>query len=209
MALTGLLGGSLYHPHLPFLYAEAAVVRFYGNQGFIVKHTAAPPLSFDISLYFKSALPSGMIVYLVDLSNRSKVAVYIEEGLLVMKVHLAVNQSEVEYTVAPDWPVEAEMWYFVHVTGRRNNVTMQLGTHMISTVIPLPKSLFGDNAEVTLGDTDTASAPQAFKGCMNNIHFGIQKPADVSVIAVDVCPDTEDPPVSPPPQELGMFDINR
>lgn len=183
------------------------MVPFYGNQGFILKHTAAPPLNFDISLYFKSALSSGMIVYLVDLSNRSKVAVYIEEGLLVMEVHLAVNQSAVEYTVAPGWPVEAETWYFVHVTGRRNNVTMQLGTRMISAVIPLPESLFGNNAEVTLGDTDTATAPQAFKGCMNNIHFGIQKPADVSVIAVDVCPDTDVLPTSPPPKEQGMFDI--
>lgn len=197
------------------------MVPFYGNQGFIVRHNAAAPVNFDISLYFKSALSSGMIMYLVDLSNRSKVALYIEEGLLVLEVQLGVNHSEVEYTVAPDWQIGTEKWYFVHVTGKRNNVTLQLGSHMISATVPLPEGLFVDHSEVTLGDTDMATAPQAFKGCMSNIHFGIQNLADVSVIAKDFCPDTDDLvplPVdrngngssfgSPPPIEQGMFAVH-
>lgn len=197
------------------------MVPFYGNQGFIIRHSAAASVNFDISLYFKSALSSGMIMYLVDLSNRSKVALSIEEGLLVLEVQLGVNQSEVDYTIAPSWQVETEKWYFVHVTGKRNNVTLQLESHMISAAVALPEGLFVDHSEVTLGDTDMATAPQAFKGCMSNIHFGIQKLADVSVIAEDFCPNTDNlvlPPLdgsgngsssgSPPPTELGMFDVH-
>ena len=175
----------------------AAVVPFYGNQGFIIRHDAAAPLNFDISLYFKSALPSGMILYLVDLSNRSKVALYIEERRLVLEVQLQGNQSEVEHTIAPSWPVETEVWYFVHITGGRDKVMLRLDEQVVSTSVSLPERLFLDHAEVTLGDNDMATAPQDFKGCMMNIHFGIQRPADVSIIAVDICPDTEDLDIVP------------
>lgn len=197
----------------------ATVVPFYGNQGFILTHDAAAPLNFDISLYFRSVLASGMIVYLVDLSNRSKVALYIEEGRLVLEVLLQGNQSVVEHTFAPDWPVGTETWYFVHVTGGKNSVRLQLGEQVVTTTISLPERLFLDHSEVTLGDTDMATAPQAFKGCMMNIHFGVQQPADVSVLAVDICPDPEDLDIEPttgsgspsgpsPPVDFRMFDLH-
>ena len=174
------------------------ILPFYGNQGYILGYASPKnPLAFDISLYFRSSQTSGLIFSLSDTENNGKVTLLLDEGQLELHLEVGGKHREFKYFIAPDWVIQTQEWYFVHVSSDRRTLKLQLDGDVITTEAVVNEGLFS-SSKFTVAHTGEADDMKVFRGCMKNIHTGIQLVTDMSAFQLKEClslPSTESPHV--------------
>ena len=129
-----------------------------------------------------------MIFYMMDATNISEIILSIDNQLLILEIN--AGNLPIDYIINPQWAVSPGDWNFVSIYSDGKTLVLMLNDAVYETAVSLPRWVF-NSTEIVLGDTSQANAPQAFKGCISNVHLAIKAPLNHYSLGSWACPSDE------------------